>query len=147
MEAKANALFKKYKTKYIKQLGRHPLSTNEIDAAATTLLGTKYKGSFAQDEKFPKKSGYYIINTDIASGPGIHWISCKISPKTAWIYDSFGRDTQKIAPFLVKYLHPRKIIHSKRDKEQKEAEVICGQMSCAWLAVAHDLGIKYAILI
>ncbi len=94
MEVKANKLFKKYKTEYIKQLGRHALSNTEIDAVATTLLGIKYRGSFAQDEKFKKKSGYYIINTDIASGPGIHWISCKIPPTTAWIYDSCGQDTQ-----------------------------------------------------
>ena len=147
MEQQANKSFKKYKTKYIRKLGRKALSNIEIDEVATKLLGSKYKGSFAQNEKFPKLSGYYIINTDLKTGPGIHWISLIQTPKYAYIYDSFGRDTKKIAPYLVRYLHPRKIVESKNDKEQKDAEVICGHLSLAWMAVAHELGIKAAILI
>ena len=147
MEAKANALFKKYKTKLIKDLGRHALSNTEIDSVAQTLFGTKYRGSFAQNEKFEKKTGFYIINTDTASGPGEHWISVVLTPKTAYVYDSFARDSKKLVPHLVRYLYPRKIIESKKDKEQKGAEIICGHLSLSFLCVANDLGIKYAILI
>ena len=147
MEAKANKTFKKYKLKLIKEFGRKALDNTEIDSAAQTMFGKKYRGSYAQDEKFEKKTGYYIINTDISTGPGIHWISCKITPKTIYIYDSFGRDSKKILPHLVKYLYPRKIVESKNDKEQKDAEVICGHLSLSFLAVAYELGIKAAILI
>ena len=147
MEQQANKLFTKYKTSIIKKLGVHGLSNTEIDEVATNLLKSKYKGSFAQNEKFPKSNGYYIINTDISSGPGIHWLGVKLTPKTAYVYDSFGRDSKNIVPHLVKYLYPRKIVESKRDKEQQNAEIICGHLALSWIAVAHDLSIKHALKI
>jgi hypothetical protein len=147
MEKEANALYKKYKNQLTKKLGIHPLTNQEIDEISKTLFGAKYKGSFAQNEKFEKKPGYYIINTDLKSGPGIHWISLIISSKNAYIYDSFARASKKIVPHLVKHLYPLKIIESKKDKEQKNSEIICGHLAVSWLLVARDLGIKYAIKI
>lgn len=33
-----------------------------------------------------------IINTDVSSGPGEHWIAVYIGSKTMYFFDSFGRD-------------------------------------------------------
>lgn len=147
MEKQAEKLFLRYKTKYISKLGRHALNNSEIDTLAQSIYGTRYKGSFAQDEKFELKSGFYIINTDIAKGPGIHWVSLVLSPKTAHIYDSFGRDPKTLVPHLTKRLTKakRKIVSSDRkDREQKDPEIICGHLSLAWLTVAKELGVKAA---
>ena len=51
---------------------------------------------YAQDEKFDIVPGYYIINNDISTGPGEHWTSLIVTSKTAYIYDSFARDSKKI---------------------------------------------------
>lgn len=150
MEKQAEKLFRKYKAKYIAKLGRHALDNNEIDIFAKSTFGTKYRGSYAQDEKFELKSGYYIINTDIKTGPGEHWISLILTPKTAYVFDSFSRDVKKLVPHLAKHIAKsgRKIVSSDRkDKEQRGLSVICGHLSLSFLAVANDLGIRKAILI
>ena len=104
MEKKAETLFKKNKTKYITKLGRHALDNFAIDTFCQTLFGSKYKGSFAQDEKFQLKAGYYIINNDVKIGPGEHWIAMVLTNKKAYIYDSFGRDSNKLVSYLVRQL-------------------------------------------
>jgi len=150
MEKQSEKLFKKYKVKYIAKFGRIALDNVQIDTFAKSVFGAKYKGSYAQDEKFELKSGYYIINTDLKKGSGEHWVSMQISPKTAFIYDSFGRDPNKLVPHLVRRLTKakRKIVSSDRkDKEQRGLSVICGHLSLAWLTVAKDLGIRAAIKI
>ena len=145
MEIKAEKLFAKYKRQYIAKLGRHPLNNVEIDLL---MASSTYKGSYAQDEMFQLKPGMYIINTDLRTGPGIHWISLFLTKKTAFFYDSFARDIKKLVPHLIKRLKGFKIVSSdRRDKEQKDAEIICGHLSCAWISVAKDLGIRKAILI
>lgn len=147
-EHKAEKLFIKYKNKYIKVLGRHTLDNTEIDNLCKKEFGSRYKGSFAQNEKFPLKSGMYIINTDIASGPGVHWVSMYITPKTAYIHDSFARKSQILVKHLTKRLSEKKIkiINSDTsDKEQQDHQIICGHISIAWLAVVQNLGIRYAL--
>lgn len=141
----AETLFKKYKRKFIKHFGRHPLNNVEIDKFGKEFFGSRYKGSFAQNEKFELKPGLYIINTDTKSGAGIHWVGLYLTSKTAYIYDSFARDSKKLLPHLLKHLKHKKIVESDRsDKEQRDLEVICGHLSLAWLAVVRDLGINKA---
>jgi hypothetical protein len=140
MEKQAEKLFRKYKTKYIAKLGRYALDNTQIDLLAKSTFGTK----------FEFKSGFYIINTDLKDGPGEHWISLVLTPKTAYVFDSFGRDPKTLVPHLTKRLTKsgRKIVSSDRtDREQRGLSVICGHLSLAWLTVAKDLGIKAAIKI
>jgi hypothetical protein len=145
MEKAAETLFKKYKQKYITKLGRHALNNIEIDKL---MKSASYKGCYAQDELFPLKPGMYVINTDLQRNPGLHWISLYLCKKTAYFYDSFGRDPKKLVPILIKRLRGYKIVSSDRsDKEQKNVEIICGHLSCGGLSVAKDLGIRAAIKI
>lgn len=150
MEKKAQSLFNKYKKKYIEKLGRHALDNFSIDTFCKTLFGSKFKGSFAQNEKFELKAGYYIINTDVKSGGGEHWIALVLTNKTAYIYDSFARNPTKLVSHLVKRLKFAKyniVSSDPRDKEQKETEIICGHLSIAWLSVVKDLGVRASIKI
>ena len=97
---------------------------------------------------FQLKPGMYIINTDIRSGAGIHWVAMNLTKKTAYFYDSFARDPKKILHHLTKRLKGFKIISSDRkDKEQKDLEIICGHLCCSFLSVVKDLGIRAAIKI
>ena len=94
-ETKIEKEFRKYKSQYIRLLGNHALSNDELDDVCKSLFGVKYRGSHPVDSKFQMKPGYYIINTDIASGPGVHWQGLILSKTVAYIYDSFGRDHYK----------------------------------------------------
>ena len=128
----------------------HALDDLEIDTFCKTLFGIKYKGIFSQNQKFEFKPGYYIINTDLKTGPGVHWIALVLTKTNAYIYDSFARNSNKLVSHLVKRLKLAKytIINSDpRDREQKETEIICGHLSIAWLSVVKELGIRMAIKI
>ena len=147
-EKKAENVFRLYKAELISKLGRKALNSDTIDKYGKLLFQSKYRGSFAQNKKFEKKSGYYIINTDLESGKGIHWVSLILTAKTAYIYDSFGRDPKKLLPHLIQHLAKYKIVSSDRkDSEQKGDSAICGHASLAFLLVAQKLGIRSAIKI
>ena len=146
MEKKAESLFRKHTKRLVSKLGHHALTDQEIDFYCGTAFQRKWRGCYAQDEKFLIKPGYYIINNDVSTGPGEHWVGLVITPKTAYIYDSFARDSKKLLKHLTKRLSGKNIIKNvdRTDKEQKINQVICGHLSIAWLHVAHDLGIRAA---
>jgi hypothetical protein len=148
METKVENIFRLYKNELILKLGRKALSNDTIDKYGKLLFQSKYKGCYAQNEKFELKQGYYIINTDIASGKGIHWIALILTAKTAYIYDSFARDPKKLLPHLLQHLTKYKIVSSDRkDKEQRGDSAICGHASLAFLLTAQKIGIRSALKI
>lgn len=145
-------LFNRYKNKIISVFGKKPLDTQQINSLGQKLLGKCYQGSFAQNEKFEIKNGYYIINTDLVGRIGEHWIAMIISGKRAYIYDSYGRSTKKILKHLYKRLIDMgfKIIEADKDPEQKNSgnqKYICGHLSIAFLKVAKLKGIRVALSI
>ena len=143
-----DVLFKKYKRKFIKLLGKGPLDNFQLDKLGKELLGKKYLGTFAQDE-LPTKSGYLIINTDtsknINSGEA-HWVAIIQTAKTLYVYDSYGRMTKNVLKLISKQTK-KKIVDSKHDAERFGFTAICGHLSLSWLCVAHDLGICKALTI
>ena len=148
IETKIENVFRIYKNELIQKLGRKALNNDTIDKYGKILFQSKYRGSFAQNNKFEKKSGYYIINNDLESGKGIHWVSLILTPKTAYVYDSFSRDPKKLLPHLIQHLKNYKIVSSDRkDKEQKGDSQICGHASLAFLLTTQKLGIRSAIKI
>ena len=148
MEQKAENVFRIYKNELIQKLGRKALNNDTIDKYSKLLFQSKYKGCYAQNNKFELKQGFYIINTDLESGKGIHWISLILTAKTAYIYDSFARDLKKLLPHLLQHLANYKIVSSDRkDKEQIGNSQICGHNCLAFLLTTQKLGIKSAIKI
>jgi hypothetical protein len=148
VETKIENVFRIYKNELILKLGRKALSNDTIDKYGKLLFQSKYKGCYAQNEKFEHKQGYYIINTDIASGPGLHWTALILTSKIAYIYDSFSRDPKKLLPHLLQHLKNYKIVSSDRkDKEQRGDSATCGHNCLAFLLTAQKIGIKSAIKI
>ena len=149
-EKESEKLFRKHKKRLTKSFGIHALSNTEIDRYGRDMFQTKWRGCFAQNDKFGVKPGYYIINNDISTGPGEHWVGMYITKGAAYIYDSFARDHKSLLRHLTKRLASRKIkiyASDRSDKEQGITEIICGHLSLAWLHVIKDLGIRRAILI
>ena len=148
IETKVENVFRIYKNELIQKLGRRALNNDTIDKYGKILFQSKYKGCYAQNQPFEKKSGFYIINTDLESGKGIHWVALILTAKTAYVYDSFGRDPKKLLPHLIQHLANYKIVSSDRkDKEQIGNSSICGHASLAFLLTTQKLGIKSAIKI
>jgi len=152
LEKEIEKEFNKYKNKLIRKLGNHALDTDEINNECRALFGKRYKGTYAQDQKFPLKPGYYIINNDTKNGPGIHWIGLILTNKSAYLYDSFVRDPKVIVPHLVKRLSKYTIKYDKHDAEQRpfykgRMTVICGHSCISFLMIADTYGIRNAIKI
>jgi hypothetical protein len=152
-EDKIENEFRKHKSRYIRLLGNHALSNEELDEVCKQF-GTKYRGTFAQDAKFQMKPGFYIINTDISSGDGIHWCGLVLTAKTAYFYDTFARDPDKILAILTKRLRlaKYKIQADRKDKEQKafykqNMVVTCGHSCLSFMLCAHKHGIRAAMKI
>ena len=153
-ETKIEKEFRKYKSQYIRLLGNHALSNDELDDVCKSLFGSKYRGSHPVDSKFQMKPGYFIINTDIASGDGIHWQGLILSKTVAYIFDSFSRDPEKTIPILTKRLRRAKykIRFDTKDKEQRATyknrlTMSCGHSTVSWLTCAHKFGIRAAMKI
>jgi hypothetical protein len=155
IETEIEKEFKKYKRRYIAKLGNVALDNFTIDRVCKSLFGSKYKGCYAQDALVSFKPGYYVFNTDVSSGPGVHWIAIRCTKKTAYIFDSFARNPDKLVPILVKRIKSQKlkIISSDRsDAEQRATNrgklvVICAHACLSFLKCASLYGVRNAIKI
>jgi hypothetical protein len=145
----ADAFFNKVSQMLIKRFGKKAMWNDTIDKYGKSAFGAKWKGCNSQD-MIVWKSGYQIINTDTSKKRGEHWVAIYITPTKIYVYDSYGRPTQKLLKILTAESKKRgiQIIDSKPDPEQKgSTSEICGQLSLAWLHVAKQLGIRKAITI
>jgi hypothetical protein len=141
-------LFKRHKKTFIRQLGKGALDDSQLDALGKEMLGKKYIGTFAQDE-MPNRSGYMIVNVDTSkkiNTDKAHWVAIYQTPKTLYVYDSFGRLTQNVLKLISKKTK-KKIVDSKHDPEQYGFTEICGHLAMAWICVVRDLGIRKALTI
>jgi len=149
-EKKAEDVFRLYKTKLLKVLGRKATYDSDLTRVGKQLFGSKYLGTFPQDKAPLGGTGMAIINTDVSKGPGVHWVALYLTYKTVYVYDSFARPTSQLLKILTKNAKSKKIklIESDRtDAEQKKTSEVCGVLCLAWLAVTRDLGIRAAIKI
>ena len=141
-------LFKKYKKYITIRLGKKALDDLQINTICKELIGKKFKGVYAQD-KLPSTSGYFVVNTDTSkkiNSTTCHWIGIYQTPKTLYIYDSFGRHTKNVLPLIYNNTK-KKIVESKNDAKQWGYTELCGHLAIAFLCVANDLGIRKALTI
>jgi hypothetical protein len=144
---RAETLFRKYKQQLITKFGRKAMWDADIDDYCKKEFGNKYIGTFAQDQ-FKLAPGYQIINTATSKQKnGEHWVSIYQTPKTCFVYDSFGRPTGKLLRILTKKLRKKKIriVDSDPDQEQRGSSQVCGQLCIAYLHVVEKLGIRKAL--
>jgi len=143
-ESRINLYFGKGKRKYINSLGRNGLSNIQLENVCRDLFGSKFKGVYMQDELLPHmmKPGYYTINTDINDGGGIHWVALVLTPKKAYVFDSFGRPTKALMPILYKNLSKhRVVVDADYDQNQKGDSQVCGQLCIAFLLSCAKFGV------
>ena len=141
--------FVKSKKQLIKKLGKNALYDGQIMEEGQILFGNKFIGVFSQDTIPLHKIGYMIFNVDTSKQTGSHWVACYSTNKCLYIYDSFGRHSERLLPILTNKLH-RKNIHfkdSRHDAEQYGDTQVCGQLSLAWLCVVKSMGIRKALKI
>ena len=137
-------------------LGYTNTSGRQLNTVGKTLFGAQWLGVYPVD-KLPKtihssstSNRYMIINTDISSGPGIHWVAVIVNKKTLIVWDSYARPSKRIIPkFLKNVAHRYKTMDAQLDKKtnQHKRSQICGQLSLAWMQYAKKNGIAKAMQI
>jgi len=148
-------IFREYKRRLIRLLGRKALYDYQIDEIARELFGSKWLGCNAQD-KIVFKSGYQIINVDTSNQPGSHWCALIQNGNNIYVYDSFARSSQNLLKVLTKSIRLRSPVKNRKiqvldsdrsDSEQRGLSQICGHLCIAWLMCAQDFGVKSAMKI
>ena len=149
-----NTLYDLTVNRLVQLYGSNETHTDFLNKVGRMLFNKKYVGTFPQDKAILDKKGtyYQIINTDLSNESGTHWVALVNTPDTIYVYDSYGRDTRTLLPFLYSKVKNKKIkiIDSRNDPEQtdiKEDKNTCGQRCLAFLWVVEKLGIKEAIKI
>ena len=120
----------------------------ELKHAGKILLGAKFKGVFGQDEVPPLKKGELAISNNLfINDPrgGEHWVGLVGLGDRILMFDSFARSPSKLLPYLSsKY---KMVSEDPADKNQREIETSCGQLSLGFLIFYRDYGLKNALLI
>ena len=152
IQSDIDKLFNDYVKLYTKKYGvKGTTYSDDLKKIARHELGKKFKGIFPSDiypTPHVANYSYCIVNTDPSHKNGTHWLAVYNTPTAFYIYDSFGRHTNR----LVKKFHKRlsgqgKVIDSRHDPEQTDSQTDCGIRSLAFLSCVKDIGVRNAIKI
>jgi hypothetical protein len=155
-EKEVMKVFNKHKKTLLQQMGINSTSDTQLNTVGNELFGKQYIGTFSQDSLPWKRvhsalkkntNSFAIINTDTFGKAGVHWVALYFTPKTVYIWDSYGRDSKKLLPIFIKQLKSRKykFKDSDPDADQSKKSQICGQISLGFMLTVQDLGITNAM--
>ena len=147
-EKEVLSFFNKTKKNIISLYGNKGLDNYQIDEIGKKYLKNKFKGVFAVNN-IPFKPGLYIVNTDKANKPGLHWIAVKQTKTKIYIYDSFSRKSSNILKILYDKAIKKglKIIDVNTETYQYDKSEVCGPISLSFLIKMNTFGIKYRYVI
>lgn len=139
-------------------MGKNVTNNIQLNQYGKKYFKKKWLGVFSVDSHIQKildniSSGlnYGIINTDKSAGKGIHWVAFiyDTQKNKFFIYDSFGRNSSTLIKTFISNIKKRdsKFKDSKKDAEQRNVEMNCGQRSLAWLMFAQKFGLTKAMKI
>ena len=124
-------------------LGNDTTYDNDLYKIGKELFNKKFKGVYARNKKPKLKNNECcILNLDYSYQSGSHWISIYCKNQILYIYDSFGRKTNKILEDDIK-----NYIDSQNDAEQHIMENNCGQRSLSWLWCVYYYDLNNALKI
>jgi hypothetical protein len=101
---------------------------------------TRFIGVFSSDQ-IPvgiPNGKMFIVNTDIASQRGTHWIAVIKKNNITYAFDSFGRKVQQLSRYF-----PDSWVNVNHRRLESYKEEDCGQMSMAFLICADKHGVSF----
>ena len=128
-------------------LGNKVTTNFDLEQVARLFLGKKFKGVYARDNlpTLTRTKPYAIINTDLSSGFGVHWIALTLTPKKdILVYDSYGQRYHKEVVRELRKKYKKKLRFTEKDLEQKKKEDNCGQRTLAFLLTSDQFGTDIA---
>jgi hypothetical protein len=120
------------------------MNTSELNcllSRALTNTSCRFLGVFAADEvptELPRSSKFYpcafVINTDVASDPGHHWVACYVtSPKSVVeFFDSYGNLPSAYPNLRITAMN-RRIRRFSSASFQSPRSLVCGHYCVFYL--------------
>ena len=109
------------------------------------IKGNPFLGVYMQNQMPPLRNGTFVMNNDVTTGPGIHWVSGVIEGKSIYIFDSFGRRSVNLLPIFSQKVKAKgfKIKNTDlSDNDQKGyTSVSCGHRCISSLQIYKNHGI------
>lgn len=149
-ESEMEAEFRKLVPKYHKLLGKGGTDNVQLDALGKKMFKGEWVPALCQ-RTYPLtlhgKRSFSIVNND--SGKGEHWLAVYRTPKTLYVYDTFGRAPGIIVPVLRDRAKKNGIGYkaNDRDAEQTDSQEDCGARCFAWLECVQRFGAASAMKI
>lgn len=104
--------------------------SDQLDGVGRRAFGRRWAGVFAADlAPVLRPQECAIVNTDDASGPGVHWVAMAADAHDTYLYDSFGRDYRRLS----RHWRAKKWKRTDPAPEQAVDSELCGQRCLAWL--------------
>jgi hypothetical protein len=143
----ARAAFERAYDAIVADVGRGPMSADDIGRIGARLFGRKWAGVAPSSHHWPARPDrYFVSNTAGASSGGVHWIGLYRSPRgQVYVFDSFGRHLPRIIPRLARDLAGEghgPAVDVNVDQIQSDGTDVCGQLSLAWLSAVHGAGLE-----
>ena len=138
-------MHKKQVSTLVGRIGNRALSGGTLITEGKKIGGIGFSGIFMQNQTPPLRPGSFIMNNDVTSGPGIHWVACVVVGKTIYVYDSFGRRSRTLLPIfsqLMKKNGYRIINTDLSDQDQFGTSVTCGHRCLSALKIFKTYGLK-----
>jgi len=150
MNDKANFFYNKALEYFDDKLGNQITFSNVLDEIGKKIFREPFKGVYPVD-KIPElnEGDVCVINVDNSKLPGSHWVGCGMHDNRLYVYDSFGRNQDKLKnmyDLLMKKKY-KNIKEPDNDAEQDIKENNCGQRSLAWIFVFKVLGPDYSLYV
>jgi hypothetical protein len=118
---------------------------NNLEKLCRSLKIPKFMGVFGQDMipfDFSKQCSY-ILNTAKSNQKGEHWVAIWQENGKIYVFDSFGRNINRLLPYFDKNVGGGIIYND--NKKQYDYQEDCGQRCISFLLLAKKFGIHNAI--
>ncbi|GFS72857.1 uncharacterized protein NPIL_3781 [Nephila pilipes] len=114
------------------------LSTLEVSSYLKFCPVTRhiFKGVYAADyipNLRPYNEAAIVVNTDISTGKGVHWLALYYKNGKLEFFDSFGRGPEYFQPHISKYVRNYPHVEYERTRLQIRDDLMCGYYSIFYI--------------
>ncbi|GFQ65748.1 uncharacterized protein TNCT_697941 [Trichonephila clavata] len=101
-----------------------------------------FKGVYAADcipdlRKYDRAA--IVVNTDVSTGPGVHWLAFFYENGKLEFFDSFGRSPHDLSPHIIEYLKKYPNVDILSTPLQTPCSSVCGPY-CIFYILKRSLG-------
>ena len=128
MDREINKIYNEYVNILRPYIGNDTTYADDLERKGKKIFGSRFLGVFASDQLPDIRNGQmYIANLDRSDEPGSHWIGVYAKNNKKYVYDSFGRKSEKIISSI--FSKGGEIRDTEYDAEQSKQEDNCGLRS------------------